>query len=260
MTSGTKAVALEDFCSKKEWEFCSFDYRGHGLSSGKFEDCTLTDWIRDASDILDHVLLTTKEDRKRVVLVGSSMGAWISIHLALRYNKSGSGNSTKAECPVPIAGILGIASGPDFLQDFYSLSSVEQKAEWKSNGIVHLPSRYGDPYPIPWSLVEDAAQHWGILLSTKPILSKESPVASELSVRCPVRLLHGKCDEDISWEKSDELVSLLKGSIPENNKSKYATGSNDAILTLIDDGDHRLSRPQDIELLLFKLDELVTSI
>jgi pimeloyl-ACP methyl ester carboxylesterase len=293
MTGGTKAVALENHCRQKGWEFCSFDYRGHGLSSGRnFEDCTLTYWIRDASDILDRVLLLSEEghrnNRKRVILVGSSMGAWISIHLALRYNRRTSHNNNKTEykCPekteeLPIGGILGIASGPDFLQDFYSSSTVEQQTKWKANGVAHLPSKYGDPYPIPWSLVEDAARNWGILPSTNTIPSIEpSPSASvlelatQLSVRCPVRLLHGKCDEDVSWKKSEELSKLLKGSktaVPESSSSSsnnddskksknHATDNNDVVLTLIEDGDHRLSRPQDIELLLETLDDMVMNL
>lgn len=256
--SGTKVAALEGHCSKKGWEFCAFEYRGHGSSSGTFEECTLSDWIRDASNILDHVLLSGSKKR-RVILVGSSMGAWISVHLALRYHTKVSGNTMEQEASFPIAGILGIASGPDFLQDLYSSSTSEQRAEWKSRGIAHIPSRYGDPYPISWNLVEDAAQHWGILPSTKPIGSVQlQPTATNLSVGCPVRLLHGKCDEDISWQKSKELADLLKEATPGSSKSENATGiQNDVSLTLIEDGDHRLSRPQDIELLLNTLDEMV---
>lgn len=289
MTGGTKAVALEDHCRQKGWDFCSFDYRGHGLSSGKrFEDCTLTDWIRDASGILDRIVLLSEEDiqnnrKKRVILVGSSMGAWISIHLALRYNGSLSQNkynsnnniNTEYNFPetteeLPISGILGIASAPDFLQDFYSSATVEAQTEWKANGVAHLPSRYGDPYPISWNLVEDAARNWGILPSTKPIPSIEpSATATQLSVRCPVRLLHGNCDEDVSWKKSEELSKLLEGSktaVPES--SNLSNSSNDIkntksknnIFTLIEEGDHRLSRPQDIELLLETLDEMVMNL
>ena len=286
MTGGTKAVALEHHCRQKGWEFCSFDYRGHGLSSGKnFEDCTLTDWIRDASDILDHVLLSQEgiqnNRKKRVILVGSSMGAWVSIHLALRYNKRISQNNKFPETTkeLPIGGVLGIASAPDFLQDFYSSSTVERQTEWKANGVAHLPSRYGDPYPISWNLVADAAQNWGILPSSKTIPSIEPLApATQLSVRCPVRLLHGKCDEDVSWKKSEELSKLLKGSktaVPESsimsnssndknsnhtkNKSN-ATENEEVLLTLIEEGDHRLSRPQDIELLLETLDEMVMNL
>jgi pimeloyl-ACP methyl ester carboxylesterase len=270
MTGGTKAIALEEHCQQRGWEFCSFDYRGHGLSSGSnFEECTLTDWIRDASDMLDRVLLPSKEKnrRKRVILVGSSMGAWISTHLALRYNNRSTTNADESLRRPAICGILGIAAAPDFLQDLYFSSTAEIQATWRANGVIRLPSSYGEPYPISWSLLEDAARCWGILPSTKAIPSVELPVSADrasLSVHCPVRLLHGRCDEDVSWEKSQELSFLLKGceaAAPEcgnnDNKTNSRANNNDVVLTLIEDGDHRLSRPQDVQLLLDTLDDMV---
>ena len=237
--TGTKVAALENHCIQRNWEFCAFDYSGHGLSSGTFEDCTLSDWIRDASTILDKVLLSDGQSNKPVIVVGSSMGAWIAIHLALQYNNKNN---------LPVAGILGIASGPDFLQDMYSSSTPKQQEEWRSKGMVHLPSRYEDPYPISWNLIRDAAEQWGILPSTKPIPGVQYKSAGKLP-SCQVRLLHGTCDQDVSWKKSKELADLWN-----------AADDHDALLTLIDDGDHRLSRPQDITLLLETLDGMVSSL
>ncbi len=248
MTDGTKVVALQDYCGKRGWEFCTFDYRGHGLSSGTFEECTLTDWIADASEILDRVLL---EHHKRVVLVGSSMGAWIAIHLALQYNKNRKSSHNRKD-DISIVGILGIASAPDFFQDLYASSTEEEKEEWRTQGMLNLPSRYGDPYPFSWNLIQDAAEHWGILPKSISFSSSSSSssTTNQLDLGCPVRLLHGKCDEDISWTKSRELTELLN----KNSKNK------NAILSLIEDGDHRLSRSQDIQLLLDTLDDLMENI
>ena len=147
-------------------------------------------------------------------------------------------------------GILGIAAAPDFIQDIYSSSTLEKQVEWKENGVAYVPSRYGDPYPITWKLIQNAAQNWRILPSTKT--AKPAAKTAKLSVHCPVHLIHGKRDEDISWKKSMELSKLLlqKGSNQDGNE-----GGD--ILTLIEDGDHRLSRPQDIELMLKTLDSMV---
>ena len=287
MTGGTKVNALEMHCRKRGWECCAFDYRGHGLSSGVFRDCTLTDWIRDASNILDRILLSSDacpRRRKRVILVGSSMGAWISLHLAMRFNRlvsenSGGSNGTteyeaKTAIKQPIGGIIGIAAGIDFLQDLYSSSTEQEQADWRANGVAFIPSRYGDPYPISWDLVENAARNWGILPSTKPILpadsfsaSAPSTASSKLTVGCPVRLLHGRCDDDVSWEKSLELSNLLKGIGMDGDEKQIikdniegADSTSQVVLTLIEDGDHRLSRPQDIDLLLDALDEMVLDV
>jgi len=331
MSGGTKALALEAHCQRKGWEFCSFDYRGHGLSlssenDDNFTEFVLTDWIEDASNVLNRVLLpqgnnggSGDKTRKKVILVGSSMGAWISIHLALRYNnnnnnnkdddhdhdtdsstvKNSSADSTTTESEelhapttssgvapaaieeMPVSGILGVAAAPDFIQDLYFASSPEQRAEWKNTGVAYFPSRYsstsgdGDGYPIAWSLIRDAARNWGILpstsansstLNTAPFFAEAAtasndessvPVRSRLRVRCPVRLLHGKCDEDVSWKKSLELSNLLRRQAAATETNHHCDANNTVGLTLIDGGDHRLSRPQDIQLLLDTLDSMV---
>lgn len=216
--TGTKAVALEGYCRELGLAFCRFDYRGHGASTGNFEDCTLTHWIEDTSNILDRVL----SSHEKIILVGSSMGGWVSLHLALQH-------------PDRIGGILGIAAAPDFFQDLYTTSTTTQREEWRTKGVVRLPTQYdASPYPVSWRLIQDAQEHWGLLDGgkTRPI-----------PVRCPVRLLHGQCDEDVSWKKSLELAERLE--------------TDDAIVTLIKSGDHRLSRPQDLERMFAALDELI---
>ena len=94
---GTKATTMERYCQNNALAFCRFDYRGHGKSTGNFLDCTLTEWVEDAQSIIDHILA----DHTRIIIVGSSMGAWIAIHVAQR-------NSDR------VVGILGMASAPDF--------------------------------------------------------------------------------------------------------------------------------------------------
>lgn len=212
---GTKALALEDYCRKNGLAFCRFDYRGHGDSNGNFVDYTLSNWIEDASKMLHHVLFPSE-----VILVGSSMGAWIALQLALLY-------------PDRIFAVLCIAAAPDFLQDLYSSSPPEQHAEWQTNGVVYLPTQYdSNPYPITWKLIEDAQEKWLLLADNN----------SPIPIRCPVRLLHGQSDEDVSWKKSLDLAELLE--------------TDDVTLTLIKSGDHRLSRPADLDQILKALEEL----
>jgi len=212
---GSKASELSDFCKREGYSFCRFDYRGHGQSSKSFVACTLSDWIEDATDILNHVVLKGND---KVLLVGSSMGAWISLHLALK-------------SPGTISGIVGIASAPDFLNDMYSSFSKEQKDLLLTQGFVTLPSEYSDePYIITKQLIDDAVQNWLLLDRT-------------ISIYCPVRLLHGQVDSDVCWQKSIHLAQQI--------------AAKDTVVTLIKDGDHRLSRSQDIERIKLTVRELM---
>jgi pimeloyl-ACP methyl ester carboxylesterase len=216
--SGIKALALEDHCKEKGIPYCRFDYRGHGESSrDDFLDLTLSDWIRDAESMLTNILFTQHE---KVILVGSSMGAWIAFHLALMY-------------PERIIGILCLASAVDFTQDVYLTATDEQKCDWQTTGIAYLPSQYQtEPYPMTQNLIRDAQEKWLLMDKGDPI-----------PIKCPVRLLHGQNDDDISWEKSLRLAELLE--------------SKDVVLTLIKAGDHRLSKPGDLKRMLAALDDLI---
>jgi pimeloyl-ACP methyl ester carboxylesterase len=222
--NGNKAVLLEEHCKSKGIPYCRFDYRGHGLSHPEsFLDCTLSDWIKDAETILLDVFLK-KHKQVRVLLVGSSMGAWIAVHLALKY-------------PDKIAVIIGIASAIDFTENSLNAkASEEQKSDWNTKGIAYFPSDYeAEPYPITWRLIQDAKENW--------LLMGASTSSTEIPVHCPMYLLHGQTDKDIPWNVTMELAELVQ--------------SNNVIVTLIKDGDHRLSRPQDIRRITEAMDELV---
>ena len=216
---GNKALALEDYCKTNSISFCRFDYRGHGESNpdDDFLQLTLTDWIDDAKNILRNILLKNND---KIIIVGSSMGSWIALHLAIFF-------------PQNIVGIVGVASAVDFTKGIVNSATTTQKEDWKNNGVAYFPSRYDyEPYPVTWNLIDDAKQQWYLMNNN-----------SKIKITCPVRLLHGQRDEDIPYQKSLQLSNLLE--------------SDDVILTLIKSGDHRLSTPQDLKRILDSVNELV---
>lgn len=211
MTS-TKATALADWAGDNGFPLLRFDYSGHGQSEGAFEDGTIGDWLEETLAILEQVAARPK------LLIGSSMGAWIAL-LALRRLQMRSGPGAGRPC-----GAVLIAPAWDMTEELmWKRFPAEARAALERDGVFMRPSRYGDgPYPITRRLIEEGRRH----------LIKPAP----FDPGCPIRILHGQQDPDVPWRHSLDLVALLE--------------SDDVQLTLIKDGEHRLSRPQDIALLL----------
>jgi pimeloyl-ACP methyl ester carboxylesterase len=209
--NGDKATALAAFCAERDQALLRFDYSGHGASDGRFEDGTIGQWSRDALTIIDHL------SEGPLVLVGSSMGGWIALLTALARKER-------------ITALIGIAAAPDFTEALmWQAMMPAQRDTLMRDGILHVPSQYGDPTPITRALIEDGRNH---LLMNRPI-----------SIDCPVRLLHGQCDPDVPWETALRIAERVT--------------SQDVQVTLIKDGDHRLSRPQDLKLLCQTLAQLL---
>ncbi len=144
-----------------------------------------------------------------LILVGSSMGGWIALLAALAR-------------PQRIAAFVGIAAAPDFTEALiWQSMSFEDRETLMGRGVLLEPSPYGEPAPLTRALIEDGRRH---LLLDRPI-----PLA------CPVRLLHGQRDADVPWEMALRIAERIEGE--------------DVRLMLVKDGDHRLSRPQDLALL-----------
>lgn len=175
---GTKARHLEARCRAAGRAFLRFDYRGHGASSGRFEDGTIGRWAADAVAVID--ALTTGPQ----VLVGSSMGGWLAL-LAARARAA------------RIVGLVGIAAAPDFVEDLIQAGlSDAERARLLAEGVIERPSAYDDgPYRITRTLLAEGRRH---LLLRAP-----------LTLGIPVRLLHGMADADVPWQTSLRLLERL---------------------------------------------------
>jgi pimeloyl-ACP methyl ester carboxylesterase len=205
--TGDKATALATFCASRGQAMLRFDYSGHGASSGDFLDGTIGAWAADALAAVE--TLTTG----KLVLVGSSMGGWIAVLTALAR-------------PARLAGLIGIAAAPDFTQRLmWESMTPQERATLTRDGVLYVPSQYGDPTPITMKLIEDGALH--------------HVLTGHIGIRCPVRLLHGQADPDVPWEMALQLAAQLETS--------------DCRVVLVKDGDHRLSRPSDLNLLQTEL-------
>jgi pimeloyl-ACP methyl ester carboxylesterase len=208
--TGTKATFLEEQCQKRNQSYLRFDYTGHGASSGKFEDGTIGAWLQDSVDALDHLTEGPQ------IVIGSSMGGWLMLLLGL-------------ERPDRVAGMIGLAAAPDFSEDIYHHEfSEEHRRHLAQKGIVYMPNDYADPHPLTRHLFEEARNHL--------LLNKTIPI------HFPVRLIHGKKDADVPWQKSEKTLEKL--------------AARDKKILWVEDGDHRLSRPQDLQLIDETLVEL----
>jgi alpha-beta hydrolase superfamily lysophospholipase len=198
--TGLKASHLEEFCKARHQAYVRFDYTGHGLSSGKFEDGSIGAWKQDALDVFD------AQTQGPQILVGSSMGGWIALLLALARKER-------------IAGLVLLAPAPDFVTEIYDGKlTQEQHTLLNTRGYIEVPADYGPPFIMKQALFKDGRNH--VLLQ------------SEIGLDCPVRLLHSKLDSVVPFEKSLRIKEKLR--------------SEDVAVTLLDDGDHRLSRPEDL--------------
>jgi len=211
---GSKVIALEAWAKAQNRNFLAFDYSGHGLSVGAFEDGTIGAWREDTLAAIDALTEGSQ------ILVGSSMGGWQALLAAVAR-------------PQRIAGLVLIAPAPDFTQKLmWPDLSPEAKKEILQNGVYLQPSDYDEPLPLTKALFEDGA-NWQLL---------DAPIA----FTGPVRILQGMRDADVPWQHAERLVDALT--------------TDDLVFTLVKDGDHRLSRDQDIARLLATCGEVVGAV
>jgi pimeloyl-ACP methyl ester carboxylesterase len=213
---GIKAMALDEWAASQKRACVRLDYSGHGESGGDFIDGTIGRWLEESLAVFEQFCEGPQ------VVIGSSMGGWMALLLAREISKR----------PAPrasLAGLVLIAPAPDFTEELMWKSfSPEIRREIESKGVWLRPSEYGDPYPITRNLIEEGRNH--LLLG------------SAIEVGCPVRILQGAQDPDVPWQHAFTLAQRLP--------------AEDVVLTMIQDGDHRLSRPQDIARIMAAVAEI----
>lgn len=217
---GTKAEALDRWASEHGRACTRFDYSGHGESGGDFAQGTIGRWLEESVAVFSTL-------HGAQVVVGSSMGGWIALLLARELKRlEAAGKPVAAR----IAGMVLIAPAPDFTEELmWKQFPPEIKREIEEKGSWRRPSAYADQgYLITRNLIEDGRKH--LLLG------------GLIETGCPVRILQGVQDADVPWQHAVELVSRI--------------ARDDVVLTLVKDGDHRLSRPEDIARLIDAVNEV----
>lgn len=219
---GSKATALSRWARAKHRECVRFDYSGHGASPGELEEGTISKWLGEATEIFDEI--TTGPQ----ILIGSSMGGWLALlllrqHLAMH----GAGNCR-------IRGMILIAPATDMTEELmWACFSDEVREEILSQGVHFRPSAYGeDPYPITRDLIEDGRNN--LLLDR------------QTEVPCPVHILQGLEDPDVPWAHAARTAKALNGE--------------DIAVTMIRNGDHRLSRDEDVLRLVHLVEAMINKV
>ncbi|CAO6128704.1 COG1647 Esterase/lipase [Candidatus Pelagibacterales bacterium] len=206
-----KAKYLKNFSNKNKVNLLLFEYSGHGRSSGQFIDFSIKNWVEDSRLIIKRLI-----KKNKIILIGSSMGAWIGILLIKYFYKK-------------IKGVIGIAAAPDFTKELiWKKLNIVEKSKIKKDKIYKLKSSYNNFYPITKKFIFDAKKFL--------VLNKK--------IKCnfPVELLHGLKDSSVPWFYSIKLMQILI--------------SEKLNLTIINDGDHSLSRAKDLK----KLDLAIKNI
>ncbi|HTO30768.1 MAG TPA: alpha/beta hydrolase [Pararhizobium sp.] len=205
--AGTKAVELERHAARSGAACIRFDYSGHGVSGGAFADGTISRWLEEGLAVIDHA------SPERMVLVGSSMGGWVALRLIAELRARGEGGR--------LAGLVLIAPAPDFTSELIEPNLTDaERTSLAERGYFEEPTPYGpDPNIFTARLLDDGRRN--------------RVLDGIIETGCPVHILQGMEDPDVPYRHALKLMEHLP--------------SDDVVMTLIRDGDHRLSRPEDIE-------------
>ncbi len=215
--ASAKASAIAEFAAERGFGMTRFDYSGHGLSDVAFEKCTIGMWLEEAEAVFTRVTSGPQ------IIIGSSMGGHIALMLLKRMM------SKQPKEAARIAGLVLIAPAWDMTEELMWRQFTEPaRLQLMENGVYMRPSEFGDPYPITRALIEEGRNH---LLGRTPFDPGR-----------PVSILQGLKDEAVPAAHSRELMKILTG--------------DSVSMIEITDGEHRLSRPQDLELLYGAIDTI----
>ncbi|TNB48823.1 alpha/beta hydrolase [Martelella lutilitoris] len=216
---GTKAEALDAYAGAEALAMVRFDYTGHGESEGAFKDGTISRWLADALKAIEQAA------HGRIIIIGSSMGGWLALRAVQELKKRAGGPK--------VEGLLLLAPAPDFTSELIEpdLKDAECKA-LAEQGYFEEVSPYGpEPTVYTAKLLDDGRRN--------------RVLNGIIETGCPVHIIQGKKDADVPYAHALKLMSHLP--------------ADDVLLTLVQDGDHRLSRPEDIERMLKAVGDLVAS-
>ena len=205
---GTKALALEDAMKTIGRSYTRFDYLGHGQSTGNFKDGSISRWTDDALAVLDDCTAGPQ------IVVGSSMGGWIGLRMALLR-------------PDRIVGFVGIAAAPDFTLRMRADMSADALKDIETQGYWREPSEYSDePYMITKKLLDDG--------------DRNLVMQGDIPFEGPVHLLQGMKDDSVPWQTALDIQSKLI--------------STNVVVSLVKEGDHRLSDQEDLNRLILAVE------
>jgi pimeloyl-ACP methyl ester carboxylesterase len=204
--AGTKAIEMDALAAEQGLTAIRFDYSGHGVSGGDFRKGTISRWTEEALAVIADAGVS------KVVLVGSSMGGWIALRVIQE--------AKRRALPVTVEGLVLIAPAPDFTSELIEPSLTEaERRSLLDRGYFEEPSEYSsEPNIFTRDLMEDGVEN--------------RVLTGLIETGCPVHILQGMNDPDVPYQHALKLMEFLP--------------LDDVVLTLIRDGDHRLSRPEDI--------------
>jgi pimeloyl-ACP methyl ester carboxylesterase len=216
---GTKAEALDQWAERSGHAFLRHDYSGHGESGGLFRDGTISLWVEQSLAVF------RKFSSGRQILIGSSMGAWVALRMIQALRETGKGGN--------IAGLLLLAPAPDFTSELIEPNlTAQHRRDIDEKGYFEEYSEYSPDYPNIYTraLIDDGRAN--------------RVMNGPIDTHCPVHIIQGIKDPDVPHTHALKLAGCLP--------------ADDVTLALVPDGDHRLSRPQDIAMILRAVEELVT--
>jgi len=217
---GTKAETLDTWAAAAGHEFTRHDYSGHGESGGRFEDGTIARWLGESLAVFRAFT------HGRQILIGSSMGAWIALRMIKEFRQAGEGDRA--------AGLVLIAPAPDFTMELVEPQLTDAlRNDLEEKGYVEEHSEYSaEPNVYTRALLEDGRRN--------------RVLEGIIETHCPVHVLQGMADPDVPYALALKLLDHLP--------------ADDVTLSLVRDGDHRLSRPQDLDMLVRTVEGMVRQV